>query len=45
MRTENLDTPALDGVGDLHADAVVLERGGGVWKTYVVAGHGSRVRC
>lgn len=36
VRTEHLDTPVLDDVGDLHADAVVLERGGGVWKTYVV---------
>ncbi|MGP6170986.1 hypothetical protein ACTU6U_00765 [Microbacterium sp. A196] len=35
VRTEHLDTPVLYGVGDLYMDAVVLERGGGVWRTHL----------
>lgn len=36
VRVENLDMPVLYGVGDRHTEAVVLERGGGVWTTSLV---------
>lgn len=36
VRTERLDTPVLYGVGDIHADAVVLAHKGTVWTSYLI---------